>query len=66
MTDGVAFMIGDCRRARIRVRHVLLVRGFCTVAVMAALDRVGVWFIMQGSLNGIAQEMDVGIEARPA
>ena len=46
MADGVASMIGDCRRAGIRVRHVLLDRGFYSVAVMAALDRLGVRFIM--------------------
>ena len=46
MADGVASMIGDCRRAGIRVRRVLLDRGFYSVAVMAVLDRLGIWFIM--------------------
>ena len=46
MADGVASMIGDCRNAGIRVRHVLLDRGFYSVAVMAVLDRLGIWFIM--------------------
>ena len=46
MADGVASMIGDCRSAGIRVGHVLLNRGFYSVAVMAALDRLGVSFVM--------------------
>ena len=46
MAAGVAAMIGDCAAAGVRVRHVLLDRGFYSVAVMAALDRLGIRFIM--------------------
>ena len=46
MAEGVASMIRDCAAAGIKVRHTLLDRGFYAVAVMIALDRLGVWFIM--------------------
>ena len=46
MADGAASMFGDCRGAGIRVRYVLLDRGFYAVADMAALDGLGVRFVM--------------------
>ena len=46
MAAGVASMIRDCTMAGIRVRHTLLDRGFYSVSVMAALKRLGIWFII--------------------